>query len=77
MQPVKTGKPKHAVKPLTDFQPDWRLHLEAEQSKLGLKAQKRVEQGEQPTARLTVEFRERVEDLIWALINSPEFLFIP
>ncbi|MDF1745977.1 MAG: DUF1553 domain-containing protein, partial [Gimesia sp.] len=73
----KTGKPKRVIKPLTNFQPDWRVHLQAEQSKLALEAQKRVRQGEQPTARLTAEFRERVEDLVWALINSPEFLFIP
>jgi hypothetical protein len=73
----RTGKPKHPAKPLSVFQPDWRKHLEAEQTRLMLEARKRVALGERPTDRLTVDFRERVEDIIWALINTPEFVVIP
>jgi hypothetical protein len=72
-----TGKPARPVEPLSTFQPDWRKHLEAEQTNLMLAAQQRVARGELPTARLTNGFRERVEDVLWALINSPEFLVIP
>ena len=42
-----------------------------------LAAQEKVARGELPTTRLTTEFRERVEDVLWALINSPEFVVIP
>jgi hypothetical protein len=51
--------------------------LEAEQSRLMLEARARVARGETPTARLTIDFRERVEDVLWALINTPEFAVIP
>jgi hypothetical protein len=73
----RTGKPARAIEPLTTFQPDWRKHLEAEQTRLMLAAQQRVSRGEPPTARLTNDFRKRVEDVLWALINSPEFVVIP
>jgi hypothetical protein len=72
-----TGKPARPVEPLSTFQPDWRKHLEAEQTSLMFAAQQRVAAGERPTARLTSEFRERVEDVVWALVNSPEFVVIP
>ena len=73
----RTGEPARAAEPLTTFQPDWRKHLEAEQTRLMLAAQQRVSRGESPTARLTIDFRERVEDVVWALMNSPEFVVIP
>lgn len=73
----RTGKPAGPVEPLSTFQPDWRKHLEAEQTRLMLAAQQRVARGEPPTARLTTDFRERVEDVLWALVNSPEFVVIP
>jgi hypothetical protein len=76
-QQRRTGKPARPFEPLGTFQPDWRKHLEAEQTSLMLASQKRVARGEEPTARLTNDFRERVEDVLWALINSPEFVVIP
>ena len=72
-----TGKAARPIEPLSTFQPDWRKHLEAEQTRLMLKAEHRVARGEQPTVRLTIDFRKRVEDVLWALINSPEFVVIP
>jgi hypothetical protein len=72
-----TAEPIRLFEPLSEFQPDWRKHLEAEQSRRMLEARERVARGETPTARLTVDFRERVEDVLWALINTPEFVMIP
>ena len=72
-----TKQPARPFEPLSTFQPDWRKHLEAEQTRLMLAAQQRVARGEPPTVRLTSGFRERVEDVLWALINSPEFVVIP
>ena len=76
-QTRRTGKPKQQDVPLHVFQPDWRKHLQAEQTRLLLAAQKLVDRGEPPTDRLTADFRERVEDVLWALINSPEFVLLP
>lgn len=73
----KTGKPARQFVPLSTFQPDWRKHLEPEQTRLMLDAQQHVARGELPTVRLTSDFRERVEDVMWALMNSPEFVVIP
>lgn len=73
----QTGLPKEELPPLTTFQPDWRKHLRPEQSELMMAAQKRVALGEAPTKRLSPEFRERLEDVVWALINTPEFSTLP
>lgn len=72
-----TGKPARPFEPLSTFQPDWRKHLEPEQTRLMLAAQERVAKGEPPTLRLTDDFRERAEDVLWALINIPEFVVVP
>ncbi len=69
----RTGNAATTPPPLSTFQPDWRKHLQAEQTQLMLAAQHQVALGEPPTRRLTNDFRERVEDCLWALINTPEF----
>lgn len=73
----RTGLPPAPVPRLATFQPEWKVHLQPEQTTLYLEAQKVVARGEPPTARLTADFRERVEDLLWALVNAPEFMFTP
>lgn len=73
----RTGMSARPPERLSTFQPDWRKHLEPEQTTLMLAAQERVARGELPTTRLTPGFRERVEDVLWALVNSPEFVVVP
>jgi len=36
-----------------------------------------VAAGDAPTERLTPDWRERYEDALWSLLNSPEFVFVP
>jgi hypothetical protein len=55
----------------------WSNHLSSESNALRTARQKEVEKGDPPTTLLTADWRERAEDLVWALVNSPEFVWIP
>jgi hypothetical protein len=33
--------------------------------------------GDPSTERLQLEWREKMEDMLWAMANSPEFVFVP
>jgi len=55
----------------------WSNHLHPEATRIKLELERRVRAGDPPTRRLSSDWRERVEDAIWALVNSPEFVFAP
>ncbi|MBI1903840.1 MAG: DUF1553 domain-containing protein [Planctomycetia bacterium] len=55
----------------------WSNHLSPEATKIKLQMEREVLSGDEPTARLAADWRERLEDVIWALANSPEFVFVP
>ncbi len=55
----------------------WSNHLKPESSDIKIRFAKEVEKGDPPTTRLTAEWRERAEDVVWALVNSPEFVWLP
>ena len=55
----------------------WNNHLSEEANRIKMQLERLAREGDPPTRRLRVEWRERMEDVIFALVNSPEFIFIP
>jgi hypothetical protein len=55
----------------------WSNHLQTKSNEVRLARQRQVEQGDPATTQLTADWRERAEDLVWSLLNSPEFVWIP
>ena len=55
----------------------WSNHLSPEATRRKLEQERAARAGDPPTERLTSEWRERMEDMLWALVNSPEFVFLP
>ena len=55
----------------------WSNHLHPKANAMKIAFQTLVEQGDPPTTQLTTDWRERAEDFVWTLINSPEFVLIP
>jgi hypothetical protein len=55
----------------------WANHLSPEATEIRLRQAARLRQGPPASRWLETDWRERLEDTIWALINTPEFLFIP
>ena len=55
----------------------WSNHLDPEANVIKKELEAAVQQGEPATVQLDPDWRERLEDMIWSLVNSPEFVFIP
>ncbi|MEZ6063968.1 MAG: DUF1553 domain-containing protein [Planctomycetaceae bacterium] len=55
----------------------WSNHLNAEATRIKLQLEEDARNGDPPTERLTETWRQQAEDVIWVLLNSPEFAFVP
>jgi len=55
----------------------WSNHLNPEATRIKQELEKEVRSGDTPTERLRPDWRERMEDIVWALVNTPEFVFVP
>jgi hypothetical protein len=55
----------------------WSNHLSPEATRIKLDLERLAREGDPPTTRLEADWRERMEDMVWALLNSPEFIFVP
>jgi hypothetical protein len=55
----------------------WSNHLSTESNEIRIARQREFEKGDPVTTQLKREWREKAEDMVWTLINSPEFVWIP
>jgi len=61
----------------SDSRVSWSNHLSAEATVIRMEEERNLRLGAKPTARLEPRFRERLEDALWAMVNSPEFVMVP
>jgi len=61
----------------SDNRVSWSNHLSAEATIIRMEEERKMRMGAEPTKRLTRDFRERFEDTLWAMVNSPEFVLMP
>ncbi|MDP3070915.1 MAG: DUF1553 domain-containing protein [Opitutaceae bacterium] len=54
----------------------WSNHMKSEANSLRLEEETAARRGDAPTARLDSDWRRRFEDVIWALLNAPEWTVI-
>ena len=55
----------------------WSNHLTDEANQAKLELARIAAQGDPPSGRLAADWRERAEDLVWTLFNTPEFIVTP
>ncbi len=55
----------------------WANHLRPEATRIQLRAEQAARAGDPVTPRLDGDWRMRMEDFVWGLLNSPEFVFVP
>ena len=58
-------------------QVSWSNHLNAKATEIKMALERAARLGDPPTKRLQTDWRTRYEDVVWALVNSPETVFLP
>lgn len=86
VEPLRTGfaerlTPADQIRPPTSLpllpRVTWSNHLQAEANEIALELERRVRRGPAADPRLVESWREMYEDVIWTLVNSREFVWIP
>lgn len=55
----------------------WSNHVDGPANALALEKEQAARRGDPPTNALTTDWRLRMEDALWALLNSPEWMYTP
>ncbi|MCE9561398.1 MAG: DUF1553 domain-containing protein [Planctomycetes bacterium] len=74
---VKTPASKPRVKRQPEPYVSWSNHLHPDATTIKLRQEEVARKGDPPTERLDSEWRSRLEDVLWAVLNSTEFVFTP
>ena len=69
---------RQRAKPLPELEHvSWSNHLADRANSIKLELEQRAVHGDAPDSRLRSTWRQNYEDVIWSLLNSPEFIWIP
>ena len=74
---IQKDVPLNFPKPVPVTGVSWANHFDAESVRVKQRLAIEAAKGDPPTQRLESDWRERMEDMIWCLVQSPEFLFLP
>lgn len=55
----------------------WINHFHPDADREAIRRGREVIKGDQKSVRLDPDWRQRAEDVVWTLVNSPEFVFVP
>ncbi len=55
----------------------WSNHLHPDANTIKIRDGEAAMKGDPPTERLDADWRARLEDVLWAVLNSSEFVFTP
>lgn len=72
-----TIKPKPQSNREREKYVSWSNHLDGEATTVRMEQEKAARRGDPPTERLDAEWRQRLEDVLWAMLNAPEWAFSP
>lgn len=72
---VKNPPAPVSVKRVPPKYVSWSNHLTEEANQIKIELEAAARRGDPPTPRLTATWRERMEDVLWATLNSPELVF--
>lgn len=74
---ARTPAPKLPVKRVPEPYVSWSNHLHPDATTIKMRQEEAARRGDPPTERLEAEWRARLEDVLWAVLNSSEFVFTP
>ncbi len=55
----------------------WSNHLDGPANALATEKEEQARRGDPPTTALADDWRSRLEDVLWAMLNSPEWIYAP
>ena len=73
----RTGAPSAPARPAVTKAVSWANHLNPDATRTVLAIEQEVKAGPTPTPQLASDWRDCMEDAIWALMLSPEFTYLP